>query len=90
MSSLFTDLKHRNMKDIKRKLEQLTYEIKLVKRDEPDRMTGVMIRLEELTDLVNKLLIPDVINSQKPITVILSDTIKQNYDKIKDNLEPPL
>jgi archaellum component FlaC len=90
MSSLFTDLKHRNMKDIKRKLEQLTYEIKLVKSDEPDRMTGVMIRLEELTDLVNKLLIPDVINSQKPIEETLSDAIKQSYDKIKDNLEPPL
>ena len=28
MSSLFTDLKHKNMKGIKRKLEQLTYEIK--------------------------------------------------------------
>jgi len=55
MSSLFTDLKHINMKDIKRKLEQLTYEINLVKRDEPDKMTGVMIRLEELVDLVNKL-----------------------------------
>lgn len=90
MSSLFTNLKHRNMKDIKRKLEQLTYEIKLVKSDEPDRMTGVMIRLEELTDLVNKLLIPDVINSQKPIEETLSDAIKQSYDKIKDNLESPL
>ena len=90
MSSLFTDLKHKNMKDIKRKLEQLTYEIKLVKSDEPNRMTGVMIRLEELTDLVNKLLIPDVINSQKPIEETLSDAIKQSYDKIKDNLEPPL
>ena len=53
------------MKDIKRKLEQLTYEIKLVKSDEPDRMTGVMIRLEELTELVNKLLIPDVINRRE-------------------------
>ena len=78
------------MKDIKRKLEQLTYEIKLVKSDEPDRMTGVMIRLDELTDLVNKLLIPDVINSQKPIEETLSDAIKQSYNKIKDNLEPPL
>jgi len=60
MSSLFTDLKHKNMKGIKRKLEQLTYEIKLVKCDENDTMNGVMVRLEELTDLVNKLLIPDV------------------------------
>ena len=51
------------MKDIKRKLEQLTYEIKLVKSDEPDTMTGVVIRLEELTDLVNKLLIPVVSSS---------------------------
>jgi len=90
MSSLFTDLKHKNMKDIKRKLEQLTYDIKLVKSDEPDRMTGVIIRLDELTDLVNKLLIPDVINNQKPIEEILSDAIKESYDKIKDNLEPPL
>jgi hypothetical protein len=53
------------MKDIKRKLEQLTYEIKLVKSDDPDRMIGVMIRLEELTDLVNKLLIPDITTSTK-------------------------
>ena len=61
------------MKDLKRKLEQLTYEIKLVKSDEPDRMTGVMIRLEELTDLVNKLLIPD-------ISGILSKQTKQYID----------
>jgi len=37
-----------------------------------------------------QLNISGVINSQKPIEEILSDAIKQSYDKIKDNLEPPL
>jgi hypothetical protein len=37
-----------------------------------------------------QLNISGVINSQKPIEEILSEAIKQNYDKIKDNLEPPL
>ncbi len=37
-----------------------------------------------------QLNISGVINSQKPIEEILSETIKQSYDKIKDNLEPPL
>ena len=31
-----------------------------------------------------------VINSKKPIEQILSDAIKESYDKIKDNLELPL
>lgn len=37
-----------------------------------------------------QLNISGVINSQKPIEEILSEAIKQSYDKIKDNLEPPL
>jgi len=37
-----------------------------------------------------QLNISGIINSQKPIEEILSDAIKQSYDKIKDNLEPPL
>jgi hypothetical protein len=37
-----------------------------------------------------QLNISGVTNSQKPIEEILSDAIKQSYDKIKDNLEPPL
>jgi hypothetical protein len=31
-----------------------------------------------------------VINSKKPIEQVLSEAIKESYDKIKDNLEPPL
>ena len=30
------------------------------------------------------------INSKKPIEQVLSEAIKESYDKIKDNLEPPL
>jgi hypothetical protein len=31
-----------------------------------------------------------VINSKKPIEQVLSEAIKESYDKIKDSLEPPL
>jgi hypothetical protein len=44
----------------------------------------------EVNESDKKLHISDVINSQKPIEEILSEAIKQSYDKIKDNLEPPL
>jgi hypothetical protein len=49
----------KNIKNVKKKLEELTYEVKLIKSDEPEKMTDVMIRIEELAGLVNKLSIPD-------------------------------
>lgn len=41
-------------------------------------------------EIVKLFTIPDVINSKKPIEQVLPETIKESYDKIKDNLEPPL
>lgn len=75
------------MKDIKRKLEQLTHEIKLVKNNEPDTMTGIMIRLEELTELVNKLLIPDVRKSSPLVEGKTKSNVKNNTQTRK--LAPP-
>jgi hypothetical protein len=76
------------MNGVKRKLEQLTYEILLVKSDEPDRMTSVMIRLEELTDLVNKLLIPDVMcNFDNLIDKLVSEVRK--YFEFNPNNRTP-
>jgi len=43
------------MEDIKKKLGQLMYEVALIKNDDPTKMTGVIIRLEELDNLVDKL-----------------------------------
>lgn len=77
------------MKDIKRKLDQLTYEINLVKSDEPDKMTGVMVRLEELTDLVNKLLIPDVRKSSPLVKGKTKSNVKNNTQTRRLASPPP-
>lgn len=42
------------MDEIKEKLRKLAYEISLVKTSEHDQLTGVINRLDELQDVVNK------------------------------------
>jgi len=41
------------MKEFIKKLDRLAYEANLVSKDNPVEMTGVMIRLQELTELVH-------------------------------------
>ena len=63
------------MNILKRKLEQLKYEIELIETCAPDTKTGAINKFHELSELVDKLIVPTATLRTKEIGNLIADAI---------------